>query len=291
MTTRYNSDMTYLDLQNYVLRELKEPENVGSEAVSLDYVKDVLNDVYAAAFNDRRMKQSARENDFSFVLANDTTIPNGSNIGDITLTLSDSSTWRSAGRVLLQSDIATYTGNSGNILSGITGLMTTQDPGTVARQIYTLTDIASTIQGEEIHYLDINGIPQSFMEYDNLMTQINFVPNTYTVYKGGLLFSKQATLGSTTPSKVLMVVTENVVPLVDDTDKPVLIPNSWRVPILVYGACMKIAASDSFRTSWDWWKGEYEASLAQYIAFKNNRVKDIQNRRRPSVWNSYSMSR
>ncbi len=291
MANQYNTDLTFLNLKEYVLRELKEPASVGSEAVPLNLVEDVLNDVYASAFNDRRMKQSARESDYSFALANDTTITSDLAVGAVTIPLSDSTTFRPSGKVLLQSDIATYTSNAANTLSGVTGIETAQVSGTVARQMYLLTDIAPTIQGEEIHYLDINGIPQAFMEYDRLLTEINFVPNSYSIYKGYLIFSKQATLASSVPSKVLMIVTENVIPMVATTDKPILIPNSWRVPILVYGACMKIAASDSFRTSWDWWKEQHEASLSQYIAFKNNRVKDIQNRRRPSVWGSNYMTR
>lgn len=288
MTTQYSSDITFSELQQYVLRELKEP-TVGSEAVSVDLVKDMINDVYAAAFNDQRMKQSARENDVSFTLANDTTLAADAASGAVSITLSDNTTFRTTGKALLESDIITYTGKGASTLTGVTGLETNQTVGCLVRQLYPLSSVASTIQEEQIQYLDINGVPQQYLTYDNLITQVNFTPNTYTVYKGHLLFSRQATLGSSTPAKVLMIYTEKVVPLSSDTDKSTLIPNSWRVPILVYGACMKIAAADSFRTSWDWWKMEYDKALSQYIAFKNNRVRDVQNRRRPSVWNSYSM--
>jgi hypothetical protein len=290
MTVQFSTDITYEAIQQYVLRELKEP-TTGSEAIPLDWVKDAINDVYSSAFNDQRMKQSARENDVSFTLANDTTLVSDTASGAVTLVLADTTTFLAAGKVLMASDIISYTGNviATGTLTGVTGLSTNQVAGTVVRQMYPLATIAATIQEEQIQYLDINGLPQQYLTYDNLITQINFTPNTYTVYKGHLLFSKQATLASSTPAKVLMVYTEKVVPLSSGTDKPTLIPNSWRIPLLAYGTCMKLAAADSFRTSWDFWKSEYDKALSQYIAFKNNRVKDVQNRRRPSVWNSYSM--
>lgn len=290
MATRYSADIDFLALQNYVLRELHEPENTGSEAVSLDLVKDVLNATYAEAFNDQRMKQSARENNVSFLVANDTTLVSDTASGATSLILTDSSTMQTAGKALLLSEIITYTGNTANTLTGVTGMSTAQVAGALVRQLYPLATVASTIQEEQIQYLDINGLPQQFLTYDNLITQINFVPNTYTVYKGHLLFSKQATLASSTPATALMMFTEKVVPLSASTDKPTLIANAWRVPILVYGTCMKIAAGDAFRTSWEWWKEEYKTSLSQYIAFKNSRVKDVNNRRRPSVYNIGTMS-
>lgn len=289
MATQFNYDMTFLNLQEYVLRELKEPASVGSEAVPTDLVKDVLNAVYAEAFNDQRMKQTARENNVTFTLANDTTLNGDLVSGAVTIPVTDSSTFRSLGRVLVGNNMADYTSNAANTLSGVTGVTTIQTSGTLVRQMYSLVNVAPTIQDEQIQYLDINGIPQQYLIYDNLITQVNFVPNTYTVYKGFLLFSKQATLASSNPATVLMTFGETVVPMTASGDKPTLIPNSFRVAVLVYGACMKIAAADAYKTSWDWWKAEYEKALSQYVAFKNNRVKMISNKKRPTVWDNYGL--
>lgn len=293
MTTYYNSDISFINLVNLALRELKEPEVVGSEAVSPELVKDTLNEVYAEAFNDQRMKQSARENNVSFLLANDTTLVNDTAAGSTTLVLTDSSSFRSSGRVLLLSEMADYTTNDlVQTLGGVTGMQILQTSGAVVRQMYKLTDLAADIQSESLQYLDVNGIPQMFMEYPTNISAVNFYPNSYSIYKGYLIVSRQSTVGGTTQQQsALMIYTQQVVPMSTDTDKPALIPNSWRIPILVYGAAMKIAAADSFRTSWDWWKAEYDKALSQYIAFKNTRVKDINNKRRPVLWNSYSSFR
>lgn len=287
-TVYFNSDMDFIQLVNLVLRSLKEPENTGSEAVSVEEVKDTLNMIYSAAFNDQRMKQSARENNISFQLANDTTLQNDANIGDATWTLADSSSFLPAGRVLALSEMVDYTTNDLNqTIGGLSGFQIPQLAGTVVRQMYPLTTLAPTIEEESIQYLDVNGIPQKFMEYPTNITATNFYPNSYSIYKGFLIISRQSTIGGDSQRQdALMIYTQKVVPLVGDTDKPVLIPNTWRIPILVYGACMKLAAEDAFRTSWDWWKDQYTIALSQYIAFKNNRVKDINNKRRPSVYNS-----
>lgn len=290
-TVYFNSDMTFINLINLVLRALKEPENTGSEAVSVEEVKDAINMIYSAAFNDQRMKQSARENNTSFQLANDTTLSADLNVGDTTMQITDASSYLPAGRVLALSEMIDYTTNDLNtILGGLSGLQIPQLSGAVIRQMYPLTTLAPTIQEESIQYLDVNGIPQQFMEYPTNVTAINFYPNSYSIYKGFLIISRQSTIGGNNQQQsALMIYTQKVVPLSANTDKPVLIPNTWRIPILVYGACMKIAAEDAFRTSWDWWKSEYERSLSQYIAFRNTRVKDINNRRRPSVYNGSSL--
>lgn len=289
-TNYFSTNINFTALTNLVLRELKEPEGSGSEAVSPQLAEDTLNMVYAEAFNDQRMKQSARESDVSFVVANDTTLVNNQNIGDTSLVISDSSTFLPAGRVLMYSAMADYTSNNlTGTLSGVTPLTVPQTSGAIVRQMYPLSTLAPNIDVEQIQYLNINGIPQTFMEYPTNITAIYFYPNSYSIYKGFLIFSGQSTIGGTSaPSIALMIYTQKVVPMVLTTDTPALIPNEWRIPILVYGACMKIAASDSFRTSWDYWQSEYNKALSQYIAFRNTRVKDIQNKRRPTVWNNYS---
>ena len=288
MPIYFSSDIDFENLQNLVLRELKEPESTGSEAVPIQLVKDVLNIVYSEAFNDQRMKQSAREKDISFNLANDTTLAADAAAGDTTLSLTDSSTFRTAGKVLLTSEIADFTGNAANTLTGVTNLNIAHISGEVVRQLYPLISIASDIETESIQYIDVNGIPQQYMSYENLITATRFYPNSYAIYLGHIIFSRQSTTGgSSVQPKCLMMYTQKVTPLSATTDKPALIPNSFRVPILVYGAAMKIAASDAYRTSWDWWEKQYEKGLSQYIAFKNNRVIDRNNKRRPSVYNIY----
>jgi hypothetical protein len=288
MANYYSSDITFAELQSYVLRELKEPIT-GSEAIPIDLVEDTLNAVYAEAFNDQRIKPSARETDVSFALSPDAQLANGITAGDIIIAMDSTAGWLSAGKALIENDIITYTGNDllTNTLTGVTGINVTLPSGAVARQLYPLTTIASDIHGEQINYLHVNGIPQNYMPYERLLTSINFYANTYTIYKGCLLTSRQSTIGAPAVyANALMVYTQGVTPMTSGTEKPVLIPNSWRVPILVYGTCMKLGASDALRVSWDWFKAEYDKALSQYIAFKNNRVRDVNNKRRPTVFTS-----
>lgn len=287
MTNYFNSAITFDNLRNFVLQELHEPVSTGSEAVPLDLVEDRLNMVYAEVFNDQRIKPSAREADISFKLADDTTLSAALAVGATSVGLTESANWQSSGKGLLQSDIITYTGNVADVLTGVTGVNVAHDSGELARQMYSLSTVASDIVAEQIQYIEVNGIPQTYMSYESLINGIDFFPNCYTVFEGYLIFSRVGTTGGDTPSKVLMVYTQTLTPLSADADVPTLIPNSWRIPILGYGACMKIAASDAYRTSWDWWKAEYEKATKQYVAFKNNRVRDRSNKIRPSIYKRF----
>jgi hypothetical protein len=289
MTANYSADITFLQLQNLVLRELKEPENLGSEAVPLDLVKDTINTLYAESFNDRRIKQSARENDISFGVASSDATTADANIGDVTIYIGDTTTYLSAGKLLLNSDIITYTGKTATSFTGVTSLTTFIPVGTMVRQMYPLATLASDLDDEQIQYVHINGLPQQYMPYENLITAVNFYPNTYTIYKGNLIFSRQSYVatGNAQPT-CLLVYTQKVTLLSGDSDKPALIPNSYRVPLLVYGSCWRIAAADAFKTSFDYWKKSYDTALSQFIAQKNNRVLDRNTTRRPCLYTTYS---
>lgn len=292
MAEYFSSDIEFLALQNFVLRELHEPVNTGSEAVPVDLVKDKINEVYADAFNDQRMKQSARENNISFNVANDTTLASDVLVGATTLPVTDSSSYLTSANVLLQSEICSYTGNNTgtNTLTGVSPVDINHYSGEVVRQIYPLTTLAADIDAESIQYLSINGIPQGYMGYENLISITNYWPNSYSVYKGNIILSRQATIGGNSVlSQGFLVYTQKVTPMSADADKPALIPNSLRIPILAYGAAMKIAASDAFRTSWDFWEKQYNDALSKYIAIKNNRVRDRNNKRRPTVYTDFRM--
>lgn len=289
MTALYTSDTTLANLQQIVLRELREP-TTGSEAIPLDLVTDAINQIYTEAFNDQRIKKSARQNTVSFNTAVTDQLSGAVLAGATSITINDASTFRSKGQLLLLSDIVSYTGKAGNTFTGVTGVDVDQEDGNIVRQLYPLADIASDIDEENVQYLDINGLPQQYMSYENLITSVNFYPNSYGVYKGNLVFSRQSSIGGgAVPGKALMIYTQKVVPMTSGTDKPTLIPNSFRIPILAYGACYRLAAADSYRMSWDFWKGEYDKALSQYIAFKNNRVSDINNKRRPSIYSPFSL--
>lgn len=283
MTNYFSSDQTLSELTSAVLLELHEPI-AGSEAVPIDLVEDKINEVYSEVFNDQAIKPSARESDISFALANDTTLDGDVAVGAVTIDLVDASNWRSSGKLLLQGDIITYTGKTDNQLTGVTGVNVEHSDGDVARQMYLLTALASDIHGEQIQYVEVNGIPQHPMGWENLVNGIDFMPNTYCIIEGYLLFSRVGLVGGESAGKVLISYVQSVTPMSETTDKPTLFPNSWRRPILVYGACMKIAASDAYRTSWDFWDREFKESKKQYIAFKNGRVRDRANKVRPSVY-------
>lgn len=286
MAVYFSSDMTLLEMQNSVLRSLHEPVDVGSEAVPMDLVKDKLNEVYANAFNDQRMKQSARENNVSFALSNDTKLSDDLTVvGAVTINVNDASTYLTAGKLLLFNEIVSYTGKTATSFTGVTGVSIDHVSGESVRQLYPLATIASDIDAEQIQLVNVNGIPYHYKSYERLVGLVNFDPLSFTVYKNNLLFSPQAggTSGGTT-SKCFLVYTQKVTTMTAGADKPALIPNEFRVPILVYGACTLIAAEDAFRTSWDFWQESYKKSLSEYIAFKNKRVLDHQNRVRPSIY-------
>jgi hypothetical protein len=283
MANYFSSDQTFLELCGFVLQELHEP-STGSEAVPMDLVEDKINAVYAEVFNDQGIKPSAREADISFALSDDTTLDGAVAVGATSIVLRDATNWKTSGKVLLQGDIITYTGKTTNTLTGVTGVNVTHQDGETARQMYSLATLASDIQAEQIQYIDINGIPQTYMGWENIVNGIDFFPNSYSVFEGYLLFSRNGTSSGSSASKVFMAYTQSLTPLSADGDKPTLIPNSWRQPLLGYGACMKIAGADAYRTAWDFWKSGHDEAKAQYIAFKNTRVRDRVNKIRPSLY-------
>lgn len=292
MTTYFSADTNFGELQKLVLQKLHEPLT-GSEAVPLDLVKDKLNEVYFDVFNAPSIKQSARENDVTFNVVPDGTLASDASAGDSSIVLTSSDYFRSSGKVLLQSEIFTYTSNTvgtETLSSSSDTLSVDHASGEVVRQMYPLSSIASDIDQEQIHFLSVEGIPFHFREYDSIISQSLFEPFTYTVYKDNLILSQQGTYGSssgTTLAKAIMTYSQKITVMSADADTPSLIPQALRVPILVNGAAARIAIDDNFYTGWDGWMKAYEDGKKQYIYAKNNRIKGVSNRRRPSVYDKF----
>lgn len=285
-TAYFSSDLTFEAMYNMVLRELHEAEVSGTEAVPVELVKDKLNEVYADVFNDMRIKQSAREKTISFSVVPDDSLAVDAAIGAVSLVLNSSDNFRSSGRILLPSEITNYTNNNTGTetLTGVTALQIAHYAGEVVRQMYLLTALASDIDEEQIQLLTVNGIPLTPQGFDRLISINGYIPYSYAVYQGYLILARGVSSGSGgSVGQGLMIYSQKVTPLSATTDKPTLIPNQLRIPLLVYGACARIAAADAFRTSWDWWTKEYDRALSQYIAFKNTRTKDRANRTRPTI--------
>lgn len=285
-TVYFSGDLTFESLWNMVLRELHEAEVAGTEAVPVELVKDKINEVYADVFNDMRIKQSARENSVSFNAIPDDSLAADTAVGATSVVLNNSDNFRSSGKALLQSEIITYSGNTTatETLTGVTPLQIAHTSGESIRQMYQLSALASDIDEEQIQLLTINGIPLTPQGFDRLISISGYTPYAYAVYKGYLLLAKGVSSGSGGEvGQGMMLYSQKVTPLSASGDKPSLIPNQMRVPLLVYGACARIAAADGFRTSWDWWTKEYDRALSQYIAFKNTRTKDRANRTRPTI--------
>ena len=283
MTNYFSSDLTFTELTSLTLQQLKESV-AGSEAVSIDLVEDTINTVYFEVFTDPSMKQSAREADISFAVAPDTTLNGAVAVSATSVILTDATNFPSSGRAFLQDDIISYTGKSSNTLTGVTGVNVAHDSGENVRAMYLLTTLASDIDVEQIQALYVNGITQTPIGYENLLSNLNYFPNSYAIYDGYLIFSRSSVSTGGSSSKALMTYTQVVTALSASGDKPTLIPNSFRIPLLVYGSAMKLAAADAYRTSWDWWTKQYEAALKRYIFLRNNRVRDRNNKVRPSVY-------
>ena len=284
-TNYFAADINFTQLQNLVLRELHEPDSVGSEAVPLQMVQDKINEVYFDVFNDMRIKQTAREKNVSFNVVPDDALAADAAAGATAIVLNSSDNFRTSGKVLLQSEIVTYSANTvGTETLTCTALNIAHTSGEVVRQMYLLTDLGSDIDDEQIQYISVNGIPFVPQGFDRLLSISTYTPFSYAVYQGYLLLARAVgNLSGNTVGQGLMVYSQKVTKLTATTDTPTLIPNAYRIPLLVYGACMRIAAADAYRTSWDWWDREYQRALAQYIAHKNTRTKDRSNRSRPSL--------
>jgi len=281
MANYVNSDMTFGDLCSLVLREYKEPVT-GSTAVSLDLVEDMVNTTYYDIFNEPADASYLREANYEFATIPDAYVGSGGiAVGATSIVLQDSSNLPNAERKVLINgrEFATYTSNDlATTLSGVTGVQTAHSEGESVQVGYPLSDITD-IDEQEINSVRVDGVEYKFKDPSVWLNVSSYQYQHYTIFDGYMFFPR-----TSAAQYVQMIYDKKVTLMANTTDKPTLIPNKYRVPLLVSGAVAKIGVRDDMRTGWDYHKNEFNTTIKKFYATGNNRIKTKTPIRRGSVY-------
>mgnify|MGYP001607605137 CR=1 FL=1 len=171
-------------------------------------------------------------------------------------------------------DIVTYTANAANVFT-VTGVSQAHDSGVTIQYVYSLP---SDIDEQEITYLNVNGTQYTYVSYTDYLNS-RTQSNVFTIFDSRLFLPQ-----GQAKQIAIMTYMQSITVLSGDTDKPTLIPNKWRKPLLIYGAVAKLAARDDLRTGWDWYEQKYKEAVIKFYAEANNRVRSKNRKNQGSVY-------
>jgi hypothetical protein len=275
MSNYVNMDMTLGDLTSYVLSEYKEPI-AGSLEMPVDMVEDKINEVYMDIFNSPELLSVSKKATHSFTAVEDQLLDGDVAIGSVTLDLVDATNFPVSGYGCIDGhDFFTYSGKSSNQLTGVTGIKTAHISGESVKLGYAMPT-GMNFGGMDNPILTSN-VPFSFIDSNLFFNQISGI-HFYTFFNNYIFVSS-------TDSRIFSFLYEVVLTLLSTTtDKPTLIPGSFRPGLLGSGAVAKLGVRDDMRTGWDYHATRYLTELKKFIAKQNNPVKSRSGSTRPTIY-------
>lgn len=274
MANYINMDMTLGDLTNYILTEYKEPI-AGSLEMSVDNVEDKINETYMDIFNSPELVSFDKRSTYSFSVVEDQLLDGDILAGAVTLNLVDASEWPNTGYACIDGhDFFTYTGKSSNQLTGVTGLKTNHLSNENVKLGYSVP--------ADINYGGIENpiltslVPYTYVEPGSFFN--NTLSFSYTIFKNKIFVSSS-------DSRIFSFFYEVLLTALSTTsDKPSLIPGSFRPALLGSGAIAKLGVRDDMRSGWDYHFQRYQVELKKFIAKQNNPVKSRPGATRPTIY-------
>jgi len=259
---------TFADAQDAVYEQLRaSPATKESNRVfPLNLIKKSINDAHQRVLN--KKNYTFLNETYNFNTSVDTAIATDILKGATSLTLSDSSGLATTGRIAIQENIIPYTGNSSNILTGVTNVQANYDSGEKVKQVYSIaTDLLITdfrrpvslfIAGEELEYYDYRGSQNVY---------------GYTVYDGNLYIPIQSKA-----NVAIFKYAKNVVDLTSDEDT-FLIPDDYVTLVVEYALykANKQIDDDKSIESFNEYKRIAEELQADYSNQTGNKKKSIKN--------------
>ena len=200
---------TYIEAINSVYEQLREnPSSKESNKVyPLNLVKSSLSDIQQRELSKKNYPFLNKTENFNASI--DTTLSVATTVGAITITLTDSSGLKSSGKIVINEEVITYTGNTANVLTGVTGVGVIHAVGTKVKQVYQIeADLAITDYEKSIS-LFVDDKELIYYDYRGKQSETG-----YTVYDGNIYLPIQ--------SKVTVGVfkyKKEVADLVDDSDE------------------------------------------------------------------------
>jgi hypothetical protein len=236
-------DQDLSDLRTKVLVELKSVS--GSDAYPVTLIDNKINEGYMAVYNQPKRNIYLREGSVEFMSIADTPVSSQITVGDVTVNVVSTAAFPAVGKVLINEDIISYTGKTATSFTGCTGINLTTTDNPLCRAVYPLSTYLPDIDEQQIRGVLCNGIQLEMFPYERFLTQNQFTFYKYTLFDGNLILPKY-----NNTQRVMINFFKELTLMSSDSDKPALIPNTFRT-MLVFYATGVILMLDDKRTGWD----------------------------------------
>lgn len=215
---------TYIEAQDAIYEQLRA--NAATKASNRVYpislVKQSINDAHKRILNKRNYPFLVEPKPFNTSI--DTTVATAITIGDVEIELTNASGLKSAGLVVVEENVITYTGITSNTLTGVTGIEANYDTGATVKQLYNIeTDLSID------DYKKAVSVIIDSKEYDYYNYRGTQDPQGYTVFDGNLYLPEQ-----TSNSKVVIFKYRKQIPFLSDNSDTFLIPDDYVTAVNEY---------------------------------------------------------
>lgn len=234
--------LTLVELENkIVVKRLKEVVNC--DAFPTTTVNDVINEVYEEVFNQPNKQVKIRKSEHNFSVYPDTTLDGAILSGALSITLADATDFPNSGTILIENEFIPYTAKAGNVLTtAASAISVGHADGKTVRPCYPLP---ATIDNEKAQNLNVDGLPYDPASVEDMMDTFKSHTRQFAIFNGFIILPENS-------SDLLaqFMFTPKLVRMSSSTDEPTLIPNSFRVSLLVNGAVGKLMLLDG-QSGWE----------------------------------------
>lgn len=237
------SNLTAGDLETKILRKLNEnttgtPGTDRSEAFQSSDIFDAMNEIYEEVFNCGRDQKNVRKETYAFDLIADVYLDSDLDAGDTSIILTDSSKIPSSGRILIGNEFIDYTANDDLTTLTCDASAVSQDHSS-GDKVKVLYALPSGIDKENYQYMNVNGIEYKPRDISELLNADAPNNKRYSIFDGYIVFPDNS---GTDPVQFIYTPTITRATSADDIFS--LIPNNFRVPLIVNGSVGKLKIQD-----------------------------------------------
>jgi len=241
------TDLTAGDLETKILLKLYEPTTSTpgtnrSEAFPTANIFNAMNETYEEVFNDGKKQKNLRRGELEFTTLPDGNVKTALALGDTSIVFDGTGTptilWPATGRILIDNELIDYTANDlvNTLTIGGSELKTPHIAGSLIRPLYALP---SDIDNERHQLFNMRGIPHDPVDFGEMLDSFKSNYREYSVYDGFIILQQNSSaLGA------MLIYTIKTVRATVAADKFSLIPNNFRVPLIVNGSVGKLKLED-----------------------------------------------
>lgn len=232
--------LTMAELEIKILRQLKE-DTSGSEAFPSALIYDTANEIYEEVFNQPNKQIKVRTDEYEFETVEDDALDGALSIADTSIVLDDSSSFPSSGRILIGNEFIDYSANDGatTLTCSASDILQDHADGETVRCVYA---VPSAMDKEKVQYLNINGLPYDIVDIGEILDDYRANARNFAIHDGYLILPANS---DSLPAT--MYYTPVIARMTTGTDTPALIPNNFRVPLIVNGSVGRLMMLDGQR--------------------------------------------